>query len=88
MRSANKQKAVRAYRGQIPASPGRPTVAWREDRVKFWAAIARDVKTEDAAVEAGVSSPFAFRWFRQRWWCEPLFAVSGVGPIVKAPHRR
>jgi hypothetical protein len=29
-----KQKKVRAYRGQIP-SPGRPTVAWREDRVRF-----------------------------------------------------
>ena len=28
------------YRGQMP-SPGRPTVAWREDRVRFWAAIAR-----------------------------------------------
>ena len=32
--------AVRLYRGQIP-SPGRPTVAWREDRVRFWVAIAR-----------------------------------------------
>src|SRR5438105_3269667 len=51
-----RQRAVQLYRGQI-ASPGRPTVAWREDRVKFWAAIACGFKTEDAAVEAGVSSP-------------------------------
>lgn len=51
------------YRGQIP-SPGRPTVAWREDRVKFWAAIAAGAKTEDAVREAGVSSPVGFRWFR------------------------
>lgn len=38
-------KQVRVYRGQIP-SPGAPTVAWREDRVRFWAAIARGIKTE------------------------------------------
>ncbi|MCA0252144.1 MAG: LapA family protein [Actinobacteria bacterium] len=30
-----KQARARAYRGQIP-SPGAPTVAWREDRVRFW----------------------------------------------------
>jgi hypothetical protein len=58
-----RQREVQLYRGQVP-SPGRPTVAWREDRVRFWEAIARGVMTEDAAVEAGVSSPVAFRWFR------------------------
>jgi hypothetical protein len=47
-------------RGQMP-SPGRPTVAWREDRVRFWAAIARGLKTEDAATEVGVSGPVVFR---------------------------
>jgi hypothetical protein len=57
------QQQVRAYRGRIP-SPGRPTVAWREDRVRFSASIARSVKTEDAGPEAGVSPPVAFRWFR------------------------
>lgn len=40
MSPTKRQKKVREYRGQIP-SPGRPTVAWREDRVGFWAAIAR-----------------------------------------------
>lgn|GEM_PF-4392460 len=30
-----RQQAVRLYRGQIP-SPGRPTVAWRQDPVRFW----------------------------------------------------
>lgn len=74
----NKQKAVRAYRGQIP-SPGRPTVAWRRDRVRFWAAIARGDKTEDAAAAAGVSSPVAFRWFRHAGGVNPCLpsAVSG-----------
>jgi IS30 family transposase len=46
-------------------SPGRPPVARREHRVRFWAAIARGVQTEDAAAEAGVSTPVAFRWFRE-----------------------
>ncbi len=70
-----RQRAVQLYRGQIP-SPGRPTVAWREDRVKFWAAIARGVKTEDAAAEAKVSSPVAFRWFRH---------AGGVNPCLPPP---
>jgi IS30 family transposase len=69
-----RQQKVREYRGQIP-SPGRPTVAWRQDRVRFWAAIARGVKTEDAAAEAGVSSPVAFRWFRH---------AGGVNPGLPA----
>ncbi len=69
-----KQKAARLYRGQIP-SPGRPTVAWREDRVRFWVAIARGAKTEDAATGAGVSSPVGFRWFRH---------AGGVNPCLPA----
>jgi transposase InsO family protein len=51
-----RQKQVREYRGQIP-SPGRPTVAWREDRVRFWAAIATGVLTDEASEAAGVSAP-------------------------------
>ena len=57
-----RQRAVQLYRGQIP-SPGRPTVAWRQDRVQFWAAIARGVRSEDAALEIGVSSAVGVRWF-------------------------
>jgi IS30 family transposase len=73
-----RQKQAREYRGQLP-SPGRPTVAWREDRVRFWAAIARGVKTEDAATEAGVSGPVAFRWFRHAGGVNPALppTVSG-----------
>jgi IS30 family transposase len=73
-----RQRAVQLYRGQVP-SPGRPTVAWREDRVRFWAAIARGAKTEDAAAVAGVSGPVAFRWFRHAGGVNPALppAVSG-----------
>ena len=45
-------------------SPGRPSTARRDDRVRFWEAIARGVSTEDAAAVAGVSSAVGTRWFR------------------------
>jgi IS30 family transposase len=77
---SERQRQVQLYRGQIP-SPGRPTVAWREDRVRFWAAIAEGVKTEDAALEAGVSSPVAFRWFRSSGGVNP-----GLGPCVSGRY--
>jgi hypothetical protein len=57
-----KQKQAREYRGQMP-SPWRPTVAWREDRVRFWATIATGVLTDEASEAAGVSAPVGYRWF-------------------------
>jgi len=81
-----KQKQVRVYRGQIP-SPGRPTVAWREDRVRFWGAIASGVKTEDAAVEAGVSSPVAFRWFRKAGGMNPRLCPTVSGRYLSFSER-
>jgi IS30 family transposase len=59
-----RQKAIRAMRGKM-WSPGRPSTARREDRVRFWEAIALGFSTEDAAVEAGVSSAVGARWFRE-----------------------
>ena len=86
MAYGRRQKQVREYRGQIP-SPGRPTVAWREDRVGFWAAIARGVKTEDAAVEAGVSSPVAFRWFRHAGGVNPGLPATVSGRYLSSADR-
>ncbi len=73
-----RQREVRLYRGQVP-SPGRPTVAWRQDRVRFWGAVAGGEKTGDAAAAAGVSSPVGYRWFRQAGGVNPCLppAVSG-----------
>lgn len=81
-----RQREVQLYRGQVP-SPGRPTVAWREDRVRFWAAIARGVMTEDAAVEAGVSSPVAFRWFRHAGGVNPCLAPTVSGRYLSFSER-
>jgi IS30 family transposase len=46
-------------------SPGRPPVARREDRQRFWAAVAKGLTTEDAGGAAGISPAVAARWFRQ-----------------------
>jgi IS30 family transposase len=81
-----RQRAAQLYRGQIP-SPGRPTVAWRQDRVAFWAAIARGVKTEDAAVEARVSSPVAFRWFRHAGGVNPCLPATVSGRYLSFAER-
>jgi IS30 family transposase len=62
-------------RGQM-WSPGRPSIARREDRVRFWEAIARGVSSEDAAAVAGVSQAVGSRWFRQ---------AGGMPPITLAP---
>ena len=51
-------RAIRAMRGQM-RSTGRPPVARRDDRVRFWKAIARGVSSEDAAKETGGPSPNA-----------------------------
>ena len=50
-----RQQAIRAMRGQM-WSPGRPSTARREDRVRFWEEIARGLSSEDAAATAGVAS--------------------------------
>jgi hypothetical protein len=52
--------------GRVPMrSPGRPPVARREHRQRFWKAIARGLSSEDAAVVCGVSPAVGARWFRQ-----------------------
>ena len=81
-----KQKKVRAYRGQIP-SPGRPTVAWRQDRVRFWAAIGRGESTDAAAAAAGVSSPVGYRWFRHAGGVKPTLPPAVSGRYLSFPER-
>jgi IS30 family transposase len=46
-------------------SPGRPPVARREDRQRFWMAIANGLPSEDAAVRCWVSQAVGSRWFRE-----------------------
>src|SRR4051812_9010417 len=79
-------REVQLYRGQVP-SPGRPTVAWRDDRVRFWAAVARGLKTEDAASEAGVSSPGAVRGVRHAGGGNPFLSPKVSGRYLSFVER-
>src|SRR5512140_1094496 len=67
-----------AARAGRPAmrSPGRPPVARREHRQRFWVAIARGMSSEDAGIEAGVSGVVGTRWFRDS---------GGIRPVSLAP---
>jgi IS30 family transposase len=63
MAQPKRRRSDRALRARMQ-SPGRPPVARREDRQRFWSAIAKGLTTEDAGVAAGISSAVAARWFR------------------------
>ena len=69
-----RREAILAMRGQM-WSPGRPSKARREDRVRFWQAIARGASGEDAAGEAGLSPAVGSRWFRQAGGMPPIRLV-------------
>jgi hypothetical protein len=62
-------------------------VAWRQDRVRFWAAIAAGAMTEDAATEAGVSSPVGFRWFRHAGGVNPQLPETVSGRYLSSDER-
>lgn len=65
-------------------SPGRPPVARREDRRRFWAAIAAGLSSEAAAVDAGVSPAVGVRWFREAGGMPP----ATLAPSSKPPSER
>ncbi len=81
-----RQQRVQAYRGQI-VSPGRPTVAWRQDRVEFWQAIARGAKTREAGNAAGISEPVAHRWFRHAGGVNPQLTPTVSGRYISSSER-
>jgi len=71
-----KRRSDRSGRAPLP-SPGRPPVAGRDERRRFWAAIAAGLASEDAAVEAGVSQAVGTRWFRKAGGMPPaMFGLS------------
>src|SRR3954471_1038205 len=78
---AGKRRSDRALRAVLPRSPGRPGVAQRENRRRFWAAIAVGRSSEAAAIEVGVSPAVGARWFREAGGMSPrIFAPSAKPP--------
>ena len=80
------REAVRAVRGRL-WSPGRPSGARREDRVRFWEAVAGGVSSEDAAGVAGVSPAVGSRWFRQAGGMPPISLGAVSGRYLSFPER-
>ena len=77
---AGRRLSDRAGRGKL-RSPGRPGVARREDRRRFWAFIAAGLSSEDAAMEVGVSQPVGFRWFRKAGGMPPSHLSRSSKPL-------
>jgi IS30 family transposase len=78
-----RRRSDRAGRGVL-RSPGRPGVARREDRRRFWTAIAAGQSSEDAALGAGVSPAVGARWFREAGGMPP----ATLAPAAKPPSGR
>jgi IS30 family transposase len=77
MGTSQQRRATWAMRGKV-ASPGRPSVARREDRVLFWEAVAAGVTSVEAGRLVGVSDIVGSRWFRETGGMNPCLAqLSG-----------
>src|SRR4051812_50040447 len=77
---AGRRRSYRALRGKL-RSPGRPPVARREHRRRFWAFIAAGMTSEDAAMEVGVSQPVGTRWFREAGGMAPSHLSRSSRPL-------
>ena len=80
---AGRRRSDWALRAKSP-SPGRPGVALREDRRRFWTLIAAGQSSWDAAIGVGVSEAVGSRWFREAGGMPP----STLGRSSKPPSER
>ena len=78
--NGRKRRSDRCGRAPLP-SPGRPPVAGREERRRFWAAIAAGRASEEAAVDAGVSPAVGTRWFRKAGGLPPVMLAASATPL-------
>src|SRR5215217_7934524 len=79
------QQADRALRPAM-RSPGRPMPARHVERA-FWRLIAQGKRTEEAALEIGVSTPVAVRWFRHAGGMPPLSLAEPTGRYLSFSER-
>jgi IS30 family transposase len=69
--AVRRRAADRAGRPSM-RSPGRPSVGRREERQRFWRAVAAGRSSEEAAAAAGVSAAVGVRWLREGGGMPPL----------------
>ena len=74
------RRSDRSGRGAL-YSPGRPSVARREDHRQFWAAIAAGRSSEQAAISVGVAPALGPRWFRQAGGMPPSHLSPSSTPM-------
>ena len=79
------QQADRALRPAM-RSPGRPIPARHVQR-EFWRLIASGKRSEDAALEVGVSAPVGTRWFRHAGGMPPLSLAEPTGRYLSFHER-
>src|SRR3954471_19543666 len=77
---AGRRRSDRARRDKL-RSPGRPGVASREERRRFWVFIAEGLSSEDAAMKVGVSQPVGSRWFRVSGGLAPSHLARSSKPL-------
>src|ERR1017187_3504646 len=75
-----KRRSDRSGRAPLP-SPGRPPVAGRNERQRFWAAVAAGLASEDAAIETRVSQAVGTRWFRKAGGMPPAMFGHSAKPL-------
>jgi IS30 family transposase len=76
-----KRRSDRALRAVLARSPGRPGVARREDRRRFWGSIAAGLPSEEAAIGVGVSPVVGARWFREAGGMPPSTLARSSKPL-------
>jgi len=62
-------------------SPGRPSVTGRDERDRFWRAIATGLSSEDAALKAGMSQAVGTKLFRKAGGMPPAMFRSSAKPL-------
>ena len=81
----HQQQADRALRPAM-RSPGRPIPARHVER-EFWRLIAQGKRSEDAAVDVGVSAPVGTRWFRHAGGMPPLALAEPTSRYLSFTER-
>src|SRR5215475_15478252 len=75
-----KRRSDRSGRAPL-SSPGRPPVARRDERRRFWTVIGAGMTSEDAAVGAGVPQAVGTRWFRKAGGMPPAMFGRSAKPL-------
>src|SRR3954466_5450698 len=78
--TVRKRRSDRSGRGALP-SPGRPSVARREDHRQFWAAIAAGRSGGGAAGGGGGGPAVGARWFRRAAGMPPSHLAPSAKPL-------